>query len=212
MELSIQISARKQSHFRMSIRTSNGRVKKNVEVKISWHSPCSIQCFGSRWIRFFSPIRIRALKVRIWIRPCINLCDLNDGFDKVFEKPDKKVLGVLVMKYNIFSTFTLSRIRIFPDRIRFLGRSGSGLRKKVWSGSGGKKPGSQTLVLLCIMLTLHRNNFNLSTITRPHGLTILFNESSVSDPYSIESGSGSTHKYQYGSGLRRPWIQIQAIS
>ena len=60
----------------------------------------------------------------------------------------KKVLGVLVMKYNIFSTFTLSRIRIFPDRIRFLGRSGSGLRKKVWSGSGGKNPDPKHCILL----------------------------------------------------------------
>ena len=39
---------------------------------------------------FFSPIRISVLKVRIRIRPCINLCDLNDGLDKVLEKPDKK--------------------------------------------------------------------------------------------------------------------------
>ena len=28
------------------------------------------------------------LKVRI--RPFINLCDLNDGFDKVLEEPDQK--------------------------------------------------------------------------------------------------------------------------
>ena len=33
-------------------------------------------------------IRIRVLKVRI--RPFINLCDLNDGFDKVLEVPDQK--------------------------------------------------------------------------------------------------------------------------
>ena len=39
---------------------------------------------------FFLPIRISVLKVRIRIRPCINLCDLNDGLDKVLEKPDKK--------------------------------------------------------------------------------------------------------------------------
>ena len=68
---------------------------------------------------FFSPIRISVLKVRIRIRPCINLCDLNDGLDKVLEKPDKKtVLRVLVMKYNIFSTFTLVLGRFFftdPD-------------------------------------------------------------------------------------------------
>ena len=62
--------------------------------------------------------------------------DLNDGFDKVLEKPDqKRQLRVLVMKYNIFSTFTLflgrfSRIRIFPNGIRIYGQSGSGLRKK----------------------------------------------------------------------------------
>ena len=48
------------------------------------------QCFGSGtgWIRVFSPIRIRILKVRI--RLFINLSDLNDGFDKVFEEPDQK--------------------------------------------------------------------------------------------------------------------------
>ena len=41
--------------------------------------------------------------------------------------------------YSSFWTFfSLIRIRIF-------GRSGSGLRKKVWSGSGKKKPGSETL-------------------------------------------------------------------
>ena len=34
------------------------------------------QCFGSGWIRVFSPIRIRVLKVRI--RPLINVWDLND--------------------------------------------------------------------------------------------------------------------------------------
>ena len=34
----------------------------------------------------FLPIRIRVLKVRIRIRPLINLWDLNDGFDKVLEK------------------------------------------------------------------------------------------------------------------------------
>ena len=42
---------------------------------------------------FFSPIRIRmdlGLKVRIQIRPFINLCDLNDGFYKVLEQPDQK--------------------------------------------------------------------------------------------------------------------------
>ena len=43
-------------------------------------------CFGSGsgWIRVFSPIRVRVLKVRI--RTLINLWDLNDGFDKVLEK------------------------------------------------------------------------------------------------------------------------------
>ena len=49
---------------------------------------CMDQCFGSGWNRVFSPIRIRVLKVRI--RPFINLCDLNDGFDKVLEEPDQK--------------------------------------------------------------------------------------------------------------------------
>ena len=38
----------------------------------------------------FLPIRIRVLKVRIRIRPLINLWDLNDGFDKVLEEPDQK--------------------------------------------------------------------------------------------------------------------------
>ena len=47
------------------------------------------QCFGSGWIWGFSPIRIRVLKVRIRIRPFINLCDLNDGFEKVLEEPDQ---------------------------------------------------------------------------------------------------------------------------
>ena len=41
------------------------------------------------------------LKVRI--HPFINLCDLNDGFDKVLEKPDqKRWCRVLVMKCNFF--------------------------------------------------------------------------------------------------------------
>ena len=64
-----------------------------------------MKCFGSRCIRVYSPIRIRVLEVRI--RPFINLCDLNDGFDKVLEEPDQKktVLEVLVMKYNIFLYF-----------------------------------------------------------------------------------------------------------
>ena len=30
------------------------------------------------------------LKVRIRIRPFINLCDLNDGFDKFLKEPDQK--------------------------------------------------------------------------------------------------------------------------
>ena len=50
------------------------------------------------------------------------------------------------MKYNIFfyfnssfrRFFSLIRIRIFPDRIRILGRSGSGISKKVGSRSGKK--------------------------------------------------------------------------
>ena len=47
-----------------------------------------MKCFGSRCIRVYSPIRIRVLEVRI--RPFINLCDLNDGFDKVLEEPEQK--------------------------------------------------------------------------------------------------------------------------
>ena len=47
-----------------------------------------VQCLGSDWIRVHSPIRIRVLKV--WIRPLINLWDLNDGFDKVLKEPDQK--------------------------------------------------------------------------------------------------------------------------
>ena len=86
---------------------------------------------------FFPPIRIRVLKVRI--RP---LCDLNDGFDKVFGGawPKKTVLRVLDIKYNIFFSFYCYpcfrrvfswiwiRKRNFPYRIRIFGRSGSGLR------------------------------------------------------------------------------------
>ena len=57
-------------------------------------SSCLTQCFGSgsEWILVFSPIWIRVLKVRIRIRPLINLWDLNDGtgIDKVFEEPDQK--------------------------------------------------------------------------------------------------------------------------
>ena len=47
--------------------------------------------------------------------------------------------------YKIFFYFNSSfrtvflRIRIFADRIRIFGPSGSGLRKKIWSGSGKKK-------------------------------------------------------------------------
>ena len=39
---------------------------------------------------FFSPIRIRVLKVWIRIHPLINSWDLNDGFDKFLEEPDQK--------------------------------------------------------------------------------------------------------------------------
>ena len=40
------------------------------------------------WIRVFSLIRIRVLKVRI--RPLINLWYLNDVYYKVLEEPDHK--------------------------------------------------------------------------------------------------------------------------
>ena len=75
-----------------------------------WNSNGVNQCFGSGsgWIRVFSTIRIRVLKVRI--RPFINLCDPNEGFDKVLEEPDQKrqcrLLRVRDVKHNIFSTFT----------------------------------------------------------------------------------------------------------
>ena len=39
---------------------------------------------------FFSPIRIRTLKTRIWILPLTNQLDRNDVFDKVLEEPDQK--------------------------------------------------------------------------------------------------------------------------
>ena len=74
------------------------------------------------------------LKVRI--RPFINLCDLNDGCEKVLEEPDQKrqcfYLPVLDMKCNIFFYFYPS-FRTFSSwiRIRIFGRSGAGLRKKV---------------------------------------------------------------------------------
>ena len=61
-------------------------IPKKFQLKFSkWHKH---QCFRSGWIRVFSPIRIRFLKVRI--RPLINLSDLNDDFDKVLEEPDQK--------------------------------------------------------------------------------------------------------------------------
>ena len=107
------------------------------------------QCFGSGsgWIWVSSPIRIRVLKVRIRIPPCINFCDLNDGFDKVLEKPDqKRWCRVLVMKCNFFlyfypsirTFFSRIRIQIFPDRIRSLADPDPDSEKKVWSGSGKK--------------------------------------------------------------------------
>ena len=93
-----------------------------------------MQCSGSGWFGVFSPIQIWVLKVRI--RPFINLCDLNDGFfNKFLKEPDQKGHD---MKYNFFfyfypsfrTCFSRIRVRIFPDRIRIFGRSGSGLRKK----------------------------------------------------------------------------------
>ena len=49
------------------------------------------------------------------------------------------VLDMIYKKFYFYSSFRMffSRIciRIFPDRIHIFGQSGSGLRKKVWSGS-----------------------------------------------------------------------------
>ena len=61
-------------------------------------------------------IRIRVLKVRI--RPFINLCDLNDGFDKVLEDCLTKKDGVKSARYEIkhfFPTFTLIYDVFFTD-------------------------------------------------------------------------------------------------
>ena len=46
------------------------------------------------------------LKVRIRIRPLINLWDLNDGFDKVLEEPDQKD-SVKSATYEIYNFFLL---------------------------------------------------------------------------------------------------------
>ena len=49
-----------------------------------------MQCFGYGWMDpgFFADPNL-GLKVPFRICPFINLCDLNDGFDKVLEKPDQ---------------------------------------------------------------------------------------------------------------------------
>ena len=120
---------------------------------------CIWQCFGSgsRWLQVYSQIRIRVLKFRIRIRPFINLCDLNDRFDNVLEEPDQKRQcedwRVLDMKYNIFYTFTLVLWRFFHSTDPDFSRSVPDFwlirirtKKKVWSGSGRQKPGSETLV------------------------------------------------------------------
>ena len=56
--------------------------------------------------------------------------------------------------YNFFLLYLqfwafFSWIRIFRIRFGFFGRSGSGLRKKVWSGSGQKDPDPKHCFLYC---------------------------------------------------------------
>ena len=81
------------------------------------------------------------LKTRIRICPLTNQWDLNDVVDQVFD---------------------------FPDRIRIFGRSGSGLRKKVWSGSG-KKPDPKHCNILaeprkvCIQIRVKTNRLTYLT-------------------------------------------------
>ena len=63
--------------------------------------------------------------------------------------------------YSSFRTFFsririfLDRIRIFLDRIRIFGRSGSGPREKVWSGSGNKTRIRNTDFNHCGFMTIH---------------------------------------------------------
>ena len=85
--------------------------------KVIEYTYCQCQCFGSgsRWTRVYSPIWV--LKVWIWIRPFKNLCDLNDGFDKVLKEPDQKrqCEECKIWSITFVSTSTLFLGRFFTD-------------------------------------------------------------------------------------------------